>query len=126
MTKSAFQPRKIFTPFTTVSIIFFASAIISCFYLFYIKKDFDFIVETDCDPNTETCFYRDCGIVDECPPNNLSYYNEYTLKAKDFQSCPNEDCMEACASGTIECIKTECTEDDIKDEICVVPILNIE
>lgn len=95
-------------------------AIISSFYFFYFKKDYDFIVEIKCNPETETCFYRDCeSSPDDCPPNNLSYYNEYTLKAKDFKACANEDCTEACVTGVIECVKNECTDSDIESGICV-------
>jgi hypothetical protein len=96
-------------------------AIVSSFYFFYFKKDYDFIVETKCNPETETCFYRDCTNPDDCPPNNLSYYNEYTLKAKDYALCPNEDCTDVCANGTAKCIKTECTDDDIQNGVCVEP-----
>ena len=96
-------------------------AIISSFYFFYLKKDYDFIVETKCNPEIETCFYRDCTNPDDCPPNNLSYYNEYTLRAKDFKVCVNEDCTEACTTGIINCVKTECTDSNIEDGTCVVP-----
>src|ERR1035437_5572853 len=96
-------------------------AIISSFYFFYFKKDYDFIVETKCNPETETCFYRDCTNPDDCPPNNLSYYNEYTLRAKDFKACINEDCTLACTTGVINCVKTECTDTNIEDGTCVVP-----
>ncbi len=96
-------------------------AIISSFYFFYFKKDYNFIVEASCNPETETCFYRDCTNPDDCPPNNLSYYNEYTLKARDFKSCLNEDCTLACTTGVINCVKTECTESDISDGTCVGP-----
>ncbi|MFA6089632.1 MAG: hypothetical protein WC755_07245, partial [Candidatus Woesearchaeota archaeon] len=58
-----------------------------------------------------------------CPPNNLSYYNQYTIKAKDFKSCVNEDCTNVCSEGIINCVKTECTEADIKGGICVVPVI---
>lgn len=91
------------------------------FYFFYFKKDYNFIVETKCDPTTQTCFYRDCSIADNCPPNNLSYYNVYTLKAKDFNQCTNEDCTDFCNLNNGMCIKTECTESDISDGTCVLP-----
>jgi hypothetical protein len=96
-------------------------SIISSFYFFYFKKNYDFIVETSCNPETETCFYRDCINPDDCPPNNLSYYNEYTIKAGDFQNCVNEDCTEACKASAIDCIKTKCTETDISDGTCIEP-----
>jgi hypothetical protein len=53
----------------------------------------------------------------------LSYYNQYTIKAKDFKSCVNEDCTNVCSEGIINCVKTECTEADIKGGICVVPVI---
>lgn len=106
-------------------------AIIASFYSFYIKKDYDFFVETQCNPEMETCFFRDCeNEPDICPSNNLSYYNQYTIKARDFKNCENEDCTEACKQGTILCLKTECTESDLQDGVCIAPSdfssLNIE
>ena len=102
-------------------------AIASSFYFFYIKKDYDFFVETKCNPETETCFFRDCeGSPDICPPNNLSYYNQYTIKARDFKSCLNEDCTDVCNNKTIDCIKTECTEGDINEGICLTPLVSNE
>lgn len=94
--------------------------IITSFYSFYYKKNYDFFVETKCNPEMEACFYRDCeGDPELCPPNNLSYYNQYTIKAKDFRLCPNEDCTSTCESGVIACEKTECTEDDMNNGLCV-------
>ena len=96
--------------------------IIVSFYSFYYKKNYDFFVETQCNPKTETCFFRDCEVnPDICPPNNLSYYNIYSLNAGDFKSCVNEDCTLVCTTGTINCTKTECTDSDINDGTCVLP-----
>ncbi|MCX6753316.1 MAG: hypothetical protein NTW62_03180 [Candidatus Nomurabacteria bacterium] len=107
--------------------MFLYTLIISClisivvsFYLFYFKKNYDFIVETKCDSTTQTCFYRDCSIAGNCPPNNLSYYNTYTMSAKDFDKCANEDCTDFCTNNTA-CVKTECTDSDIVDGTCVLP-----
>jgi hypothetical protein len=98
-------------------------AISSSFYFFYYKKSYDFIVETSCNPETEICFFRECINIDDCPPNNYSYYSEYTLGARDFRTCgEEEDCTLACKTGLINCTKTECTDDDINDGICVEPI----
>ena len=94
--------------------------IASSLYSFYFKKNYDFIVETQCDPEVEICFFRDCvGSPDTCPPNGLSYYNEYTIKARDFGVCLDEDCTLACKTGAINCVKTECTETDIESQTCV-------
>ena len=89
-------------------------------YIFYFKKNYDFIVETKCDNTTETCYYRDCSIDGNCPPNNLSYYSVYTINAKDFKKCINEDCTDFC-KNTDTCLKTECANSDISDGICVLP-----
>lgn len=102
------------------------AVILIAFYSFYFKKDYNFIVETSCDNTTETCQYRDCSIEGDCPPNNLSYYNTYTIKASDFATCTNEDCTQACKEGIISCEKTECTENDIEEGICVVPVPVVE
>lgn len=95
--------------------------LIASFYSFYIRKDYNFIVETSCDNTKETCFYRDCSVEGDCPPNHLSYYNRYTIKANDFHACKDEDCTAICAEGGIACLKTECTDDDIANEICIAP-----
>lgn len=99
-------------------------AIAASFYSFYYQKNYDFFIETQCDPSTETCFYRDCeNNLDVCPPNNLSYYNQYTIKARDFRFCPDEDCSNTCKTGVINCIKTECTEEDISNGTCLAPVV---
>ncbi len=96
--------------------------IISSFYSLYFKKNYDFFIETECNPEVETCFFRDCeNEPDICPPNNLSYYNQYTIKANDFKKCENENCKEACGLGLIHCVKTECTENDLLDGVCLTP-----
>ncbi len=92
------------------------------FYSFYYKQKYDFLVETSCDNTTETCFYRDClAENNECPPNEFSYYNMYTIQASDFKACTNGNCAEACKRGTISCIKTECSESDTTDGTCTLP-----
>ncbi|MEJ0001922.1 MAG: hypothetical protein WDN09_01940 [bacterium] len=96
--------------------------ILVSFYFFYFKKDFDFIVETSCDPLTETCFQRDCTNPDDCPPNGLSDFNRYSVSAKDYASCADEDCTSACASGEIQCEQIECTEDLTVGESCSIPV----
>ena len=95
-----------------------ALAILSSFYFFYFKKDYDFIVEVKCDTSKEVCFQRDCSNPDNCPPNGLSDFKRYSLKAKDFKYCENEDCASVCESGQIRCTQVECTEDPSVGETC--------
>lgn len=111
-------PKKLFTVFTTINIILFLGVIIACFYFFYIKKDFDFIVETSCDTNKEECFVRDCTNPEDCPPNGLEVFKRYNVNAKDFQYCDNEDCLYACESKTISCEIVSCIEDPLMGESC--------
>lgn len=112
------KQKKILTPFTIISAILFTTALLGSFYFFYIKKDFDFIVESPCDTNKEQCFIRDCTNPDNCPPNGLSEFKRYTLKARDFQYCQDEDCTSVCESGQIQCTPVQCTEDPEVGESC--------
>ena len=94
-------------------------AVIVCtFYLFYLNKDYNFIVEIACDPAIETCFQRDCSNPDDCPPNELSNFKRYGVSANDFKKCENEDCAEICLTGTIQCEPVECTENLDAGESC--------
>lgn len=95
-------------------------AILISFNNFYINKNFDFIVETSCNPEVETCYFRNCQAEDaECPPNNLSYYKVYSLNAKDFKKCENEDCAVFCSINSDLCEETVCSEED--GEECISP-----
>lgn len=96
-------------------------AIAASFYFFYFKKDYDFVVEVACNPETETCIQRDCSNPDDCPPNGLSDFKRYTLNAGDFEMCENEDCENACESGSIKCEPIECAVDEIMGETCSSP-----
>ncbi len=92
--------------------------VIYIFYIFYYKKNYDFIVEVRCDPAIETCFERSCSDPADCPPNQLSTFKRYSLSAKDFKSCENENCTYACTAGVIKCEPIECTEDLDVGESC--------
>jgi hypothetical protein len=93
-------------------------AIATSFYFFYYKKDYNFVVEVSCDPTKEICFQRDCSDPTNCPPNELSDFKRYTLNAGDFKMCENEDCTNACATGTIKCTPVACTENLDAGESC--------
>lgn len=93
-------------------------AIAISFYFFYFKKDYKFIVEVACDPTKETCIQRDCSNPEDCPPNGLSNFKRYSLNARDFEMCENEDCENACETGSIQCEPIECEEDPIYGESC--------
>jgi hypothetical protein len=86
------------------------SAIIVCFYIYYYKKDFDFIVEASCDASKQSCYTRNCD-VDGCPPNNLSVYKVFHLNAADFGSCSDDTCIRFCQQNPSKCLETMCGDD---------------
>ncbi|NVN96740.1 hypothetical protein HXX01_00610 [Candidatus Nomurabacteria bacterium] len=114
------KPKKLLTPFTIINIVLFIAVISNCFYFFYIKKDFNFIVETSCDLSKEQCFARDCTNLDDCPPNGLSLFKKYSLKANNFKYCLNEDCKAACESGQIKCDVIPCVNNPEIGESCSI------
>lgn len=94
--------------------------VFSAMYNLFIRKDYDFLVETSCDNTNEVCFYRDCD-TGECPPNEFSFYKQYHMRAYDFDKCENEDCTSLCKTSG-RCEPVLCTDSDIENGICVFPI----
>lgn len=84
-------------------------------YNFLIVKNYDFIIEAECSPETENCFYRDCE-EEECPPNGLSSYKSYIISAADFDKCQEDSCSRECRSGTLSCQEIICGESS--DDFC--------
>ncbi len=84
---------------------------------YFYTKNYDYVVETSCDPQTERCFVRDCSGGD-CPPNNLSTYRRYTIKAYDFPKCSDNSCKSECESGAIACEPISC--DEAAGDACTV------
>lgn len=84
--------------------------ILSNFYKYYFTKDYDYLVEAKCNPSVESCFSRDCSNPDDCPPNGLSIYKEFYVKAYDFSKCKDNSCEQECASGLITCTPVPCGE----------------
>lgn len=82
------------------SLLMIAVAIFVSINKFYITKNYDFFVEVSCEEGEEGCLSRNCEI-EECPPNGLEHYKEYSLPAKDFELCENEDCTELCKQTDI-------------------------
>lgn len=81
--------------------------ILSVFYFFFYQKSYEMTVETSCDPATEQCFYRDCE-AEECPPNQLTYYSQYTIRASDFAFCEKENCHDLCKNTGSPCVEIQC------------------
>lgn len=79
-------------------------------WLYLYKKDYVFVVEASCDPTATTCFVRDCSNPDDCPPNGLTSYKVFQVKAKDFEKCTDDSCQNECLNGTISCTEVKCGE----------------
>jgi hypothetical protein len=90
--------------------------IASTAYKFLFAKNYDFVVEAPCNTATSTCFTRDCSNPDDCPPNGLSNYRVFNIKAADFEKCSDNSCLNECASGKISCKEIKCGES--KDDEC--------
>lgn len=99
---------------TTVGIVFCVSA-----YRYYIAHDYTFLIEQACDPTSDSCGTRDCGIDGNCPPNGLSLYATYRISAGKFSQCADSGCTNICQPGAHECERIAC--DESIDEACVGP-----
>ena len=86
------------------------------FYKYYYSKDYDYLIEAECDPLKEICYSRDCTNPDDCPPNGLSVYKEFYVKAFDFEKCTNNSCHKECVSGLIKCTPIPCGDSD--EDVC--------
>ncbi len=82
------------------------------FYKYYYTKNYDYIIETPCDIEQESCYLRDCSNPDDCPPNGLTEYKMYSIKAYDFKKCSDNTCESECSQNIIECTPIPCGESD--------------
>jgi hypothetical protein len=87
------------------------------FYVIYIAKDFDYLIDMSCDPNSEKCFQRDCTNPDDCPPNKLSVYKQSYVTAKYFPECTDNSCDNLYKSNPGLFRKVEC--DESNGDTCV-------
>src|SRR3989344_8722729 len=96
---------------TILFFITFLAVIGSTWYSYLYTKNFDYLVEAPCDTNNEKCFYRDCeNEPDSCPPNGLSNYKQFYIKAYDFPQCSDNSCAQECETGMLVCKPIECNE----------------
>lgn len=93
--------------------------IFTSIYKFYLTKNYNFLIEAECDSTTTTCFTRDCSNPDDCPPNGFSEYREYYIKAYNFAQCKNNSCLIECLHGEVECIENICGSS--ANDTCTTP-----
>lgn len=87
-------------------------------WFFLVRKDYEFVVEVPCDPETEICYARDCE-EEECPVNGLETYTVFTLRAADFARCADGTCLMECRTGEISCSEAICGESE--EDVCAAP-----
>lgn len=101
--------------------ITFLAVIGSTAYIFFIKSDYSYFIEAACDPNTTSCYYRDCSEEDACYEYQTDIYKLYEIEATEFEKCGGLACVEQCESGVIECTEVAC---DPEGEECYIPVEN--
>lgn len=90
-----------------LTILVLLMPIFSNFYKFYLTKNYNYIIEQNCDDSKNICFIRNCDD-DECPPNGLTKYRQFYIKAEDFKLCEDNSCEIECLNGQINCEEIEC------------------
>lgn len=91
--------------------------IIASFARYYYLKEFPIHIEVPCDPASEICFYRDCELEDECPPNGLSNYRQFEISGSAFATCSEIDgCESFCENSGSECTELVCGESE--EDVC--------
>lgn len=88
-------------------------------YSYWYNNAYPVVVEAECDPEVQNCFYRDCEEADACPPNGLSVYTVYSVSARDFDTCADNSCKQECESGAIACEEIVCGE--AEEDACIIP-----
>lgn len=101
-------------PFLAVVVFALVVPLGAAFYRYYYTQNYDYIVEAPCDPAKEVCYTRDCSS-DECPPNGLSNYKVFSVKAYDFPKCSDNSCEKECEKGMIACVSVPCGESESDD-----------
>lgn len=105
---------KFFLAFFVVLIVISVGA---TFFRIYLKKDYQIISQTDCDPSAEKCFVHICDpeTDGECkgnPEEDTFYYKIISKNASQIPNCdPNsEECAPlACEEGEDDCEITLCS-----------------
>lgn len=77
---------------------------------YFVLTDYYILVEAPCDPQTQSCYIRDCD--DYCPPNELAIYREFSIPAGMFKQCTDNSCLNVCLSEEGVCGENICSDQD--------------
>lgn len=89
---------------------------ITAYTKYIFAKDYSFYIEAPCDPESTTCFTRNCD--DYCPPNGLADYRAFTIKASTFGSCTDNACSNICLNKSIAYQCEEILCDPLSGDTC--------
>lgn len=106
---------------TILGVCLFLVAFSFSYVNYFENKDFTMNLESSCNPETESCFYRSCA-KDECPPNELEIYKFVDVSASFFEKCSENSCTQECIEDPDNCEFTYCDPDSDED-VCWSPDL---
>ncbi len=109
---------------TILGVCLFLIAASFSYVNYFENKDFVMNLESPCDPQTESCFYRNCS-EEECPPNQLEVYKYVDVPAWFFEKCSENSCFQECLDNTENCEFTYCDPESVEDT-CWSPDSNNE
>lgn len=101
---------------TILGVCLFLVAASFSYVNYYEDKDFVMNLESSCNPETESCFYRSCE-EEECPPNGLELYKYLDVKASFFETCSENSCTQECINSPENCDFTYC-DPDSEEYVC--------
>jgi len=89
--------------------------LLTAYTKFIYANDYQFRIEAPCDPETESCFVRDCE--EYCPPNGLEVFSVFEISAADYEKCTTNSCENVCQSvvGDELCLQVSCDEENGDD-----------
>jgi hypothetical protein len=101
-------------------LVLMALMVAASYYKYVILHDYPILVQTSCDPYTESCFAEACEEGDEgCEHEGLVYvkYLEGSAAALNrcFSESPDASC-EACSTAGFACVEIQC--DQLGDDEC--------
>lgn len=107
---------------TIFGVCLFLVAVSFSYVKYFENKDFLMTLESSCNPENESCFYRDCSL-EECPPNSLEVYKYVDVPAWFFSNCKDNSCTSECIKYSENCNFTYC-DPDSDENVCWEPNIN--
>ncbi len=105
------------TQLLTIFVFISIFLVLCCAYAKYIfAKDYIFYIEGSCNPETQSCFVRNCD--EYCPPNGLDTYSAYHIQAREYLKCTSNDCASICENSVTKNVCEQITCDTGAGDSC--------